>query len=282
VCDPRALAPLVVAAGALRFRSDDEPLVLAQIARESIQVRVTAAVDLWTRQHRLFDLRAANVALREGEATTLVGVRRLRLAVLADDVLAPRAGRAMGLGSDDEVGVEVVDEAEMLRRLAEDVIGRPVPQGTVPRTPADRLAAVAAIVAGVRRSVRSGERHLWGTAALAVGSTLAAASHAIGPAADHDRETLFAARDDLARTVALTTVDDAMGGTVTFAVRRTCCLLLKLPDGAQCGTCSLRDRAACIDRMTAWHRDERRRQRPGQGCEGAGGASGTSTSDWSA
>jgi hypothetical protein len=39
---------------------------------------------------------------------------------------------------------------------------------------------------------------------------------------------------------------------VTFAVRRTCCLLLKLPAGHQCGTCSLRDRDACIARMTSW------------------------------
>ncbi|HEV7758851.1 MAG TPA: hypothetical protein VGO78_07675 [Acidimicrobiales bacterium] len=251
--DPRALAPLVAVSGGRRFRSDDWALVVAQVARESIQVLVTAAVNLWTRDRRLFDMSAANVVLREGPVATEVGLRRARLAVLADDPLAPAAGT--------DAEVEVVTEAQLLQRLVERVIGRSVPLGAVPRGPADQVAAVAAIVATVRRTVRSGQRHLWGTAGLAIGSTLASASHAIGERADRDRDTLFAARRDLARTVDLTTVDDALGGTVTFALRRTCCLLLKLPDEAQCGTCSLRDHDACVARMTDWHRVERRRRR---------------------
>jgi hypothetical protein len=269
--DPRALAPLVAVSGGRRFRSDDWALVVAQVARESIQVLVTAAVTLWTRDRRLFDMSAANVVLREGAVATEVGLRRARLAVLAGDPLAPLASLARrdatgahvraDVESEVESEVEVVTEAEMLHRLAERVIGRPVPLGAVPRGPADQVAPVAAIVATVRRTVRSGQRHLWGTAGLAIGSTLASASHAIGERADRDRDALFAARRDLARTVDLTTVDDALGGTVTFALRRTCCLLLKLPDEAQCGTCSLRDHDACVARMTDWHRAERRRRR---------------------
>jgi len=256
--DPWAIAPLVTASGANRFRSDDWGLVVAQVARESIQVLVTAAVNLWTRHRRLLAMTAADVVLREGAAGTEVGLRRIRLAVLADDPLAPLAPLA---SRDGEVEVEVVTEAALLRGLTERVIGRAMPLGASPNSTADRVAAVAAIVATVRRTSRSGQRHLWGTAGLAVGSALASASHVVGDRADGDRATLFAARRDLARTVTLTTVDDALGGTVTFALRRTCCLLLKLPDELQCGTCSLRDHETCVARMTDWHRDQRRSAR---------------------
>lgn len=282
--DPWTIAPLVAASGAARFRSDDWALVVAQVAREAIQVLVTGAVELWTRRRRLLAMTAADVALREGAERTEVGLRRIRLAALEDDPLAPLAPGQHGEPGVDDAVVEVVTEGEMLRRLCDRVIGPSVPLGTTPPGTADEVAAVAAIVATVRRTVRSGQRHLWGTAGLAVGSALASASHAVGERADRDRAALFAARRDLARTVSLTTVDDAMGGTVTFALRRTCCLLLKLPDGLQCGTCSLRDHDACVERMTDWHREERRRRRgvgagpgPGQGWDGAGGASGTST-----
>jgi hypothetical protein len=254
--DPWAVAPLVTVSGANRFRSDDWALVVAQVARESIQVLVTAAVNLWTRHRRLLAMTAADVVLREGPAGTEVGLRRIRLAVLADDPLAPLASLAFR-GRE----VEVVTEAVLLRRLTERVIGRAMPLGSSPNGTANRVAAVAAIVATVRRTSRSGQRHLWGTAGLAVGSALASASHVVGERADRDRAALFAVRRDLARTVTLTTVDDALGGTVTFALRRTCCLLLKLPDELQCGTCSLRDHDSCVARMTDWHRDQRRSAR---------------------
>jgi hypothetical protein len=254
--DPWAVAPLVTVSGANRFRSDDWALVVAQVARESIQVLVTAAVNLWTRHRRLLAMTAGDVVLREGPAGTEVGLRRIRLAVLADDPLAPLASLAFR-GRE----VEVVTEAVLLRRLTERVIGRAMPLGSSPNGTANRVAAVAAIVATVRRTSRSGQRHLWGTAGLAVGSALASASHVVGERADRDRAALFAVRRDLARTVTLTTVDDALGGTVTFALRRTCCLLLKLPDELQCGTCSLRDHDACVARMTDWHRDQRRSAR---------------------
>jgi hypothetical protein len=255
--DREAVAPLVRASGRRRFGSDDWPLVVAQVARESISTLVTAAVRSWTQHRRLFDLSAANVVLREGATTTEVGLRRPRLAVLADDPLGEPADGRRAAGSE----IEVVTEPEMFTRLVERVIGRPVPLGAVPRGPADQVAGVAAIVATVRRTVRSGQRHLWGTAGLAVATALASASHVVGEQADRDRAALFAARRDLARTVRLTTVDDGAGGSLTFGVRRTCCLLVKLPAATQCGTCSLRDPDACVAGLTTWLRAERRATR---------------------
>jgi hypothetical protein len=255
--DPLAIGTLV-RSGQERFRSDDWALVLAQIARESISVLVTAGVDLWSRHRRLLDMSAANVALRDGPSSVQVGLRYGTLAVLADDPLAPLAGSAACSAG---FGVVVVNKAQMLQRLLDQVIGRSVPAGAVPRGTPDRVASVATIIATVRRTVRTGHRHLWGTAGLAVASSLASASHVVGERADRDRDLIFTVRRDLARTVRLTTTDDGLGGAVTFGLRRTCCLLLKLPDGGQCGTCSLRDHDACAARLTEWHRTERRRVR---------------------
>jgi hypothetical protein len=263
--EPLAIGPLVRSAQE-RFRSDDWALVLAQIARESISVLVTAGVDLWCRHRRLFDMSAANVVLRDGPSSVQVGLRCGTLAVLADDPLAPLASPALaplagsGAGGDG-CGVVVINKAQMLQRLLDQGIGRSVPAGSVPAGAPDRVASVATIIATVRRTVRSGHRHLWGTAGLAVASSLASASHVVGDRADRDRDLIFTVRRDLARTVRLTTADDGLGGSVTFGLRRTCCLLLKLPDGGQCGTCSLRDHDTCAARLTEWHRTERRRIR---------------------
>lgn len=250
--DDAAMEPLVAAA-CRRFRSDDRGLVVAQVARESISALATVAVELWGRQRRLFDLSAANVALRPGEVAVIAGLRQPALWVLPDDPMADR---------DD---VTVIDGAEMFDHLIDQAIGYPVPAGAVPPGQPGSIAAVAAIVASVRRTVRCGDRHLWGTAALAVGSTLARVSHTLGRRADEDREAIFATRPDLFRTVELCTVDDGPGqgpdGEITFALRRTCCLLFKLPDGSQCGSCSLRPREPAISSTADWHRNERRRLR---------------------
>jgi hypothetical protein len=255
--DPLAIGTLV-RSGQERFRSEDWALVLAQIARESISVLVTAGVDLWSRHRRLFDMSAANVVLRDGPSSVQVGLRHGTLAVLTDDPLAPLAGSAAcGAGFE----IVVVNKAQMLQRLLDQVIGRSVPAGSVPRGAPDRVASVATIIATVRRTVRSGHRHLWGTAGLAIASSLASASHVIGDQADRDRDLIFTVRRDLARTVRMTTTDDGLGGEVTFGLRRTCCLLLKLPGGGQCGTCSLRDHDSCAARLTEWHRTERQRIR---------------------
>jgi hypothetical protein len=247
--DPSSLDLLLEGSGS-RFRSDDRALLSAQLVRESVATLVTTAVRLWAHDRRLPQLGAGDVALREGEHATQVGLRHLRLAVLAGDPLA-------GLP-----GVEVLDEEGMFERLLHQAIGHPVPAGALPGGPLDRRSAVATIIAAVRRAVRCGDRHLWGTAALTAGSALAAVSHTIGPRADDDRRRLFAARPDLARTVELVTVDDRVGGELTFALRRTCCLLFKLPDRTQCGTCSLHDHDACLAWTADYHRRERRERRP--------------------
>jgi len=108
------------------------------------------------------------------------------------------------------------------------------------------------------------DRHLWGNAALAIANTLTTISHEVGLRADLDRAALLHARPDLARTL-----DDGHGGTITFAIRRTCCLLVRTNGCRQCGTCSVRARDERIDACAAYYRAERERLRS----EGSDGAS---------
>ncbi|HMG43350.1 MAG TPA: hypothetical protein VK611_18620 [Acidimicrobiales bacterium] len=225
--EPTAIDRLVRAASG-RFGSDDRALVLAQVAREAISVLVTVGVHAWAAERRVPDLTAANVVVREGPTGVVVGLRRPEVPDVVDVV-------------------DVVDDVKLFRRLLDRVLGEPLPLGALPSGPADQVAAVATVVATVRHTMRTGNRHLWGTAALAAASTLTR----LGPRADADRARLLAARPDLARTIELVAVPDA-DDVVTFPIRRTCCLLLKLPAGHQCGTCSLRPRDDCVARMTAW------------------------------
>jgi len=219
----------LVRAAAPRFGSADPGLVAAQVAREAISVLVTVGMEMLITRRRLLDLSAANVLLREGPEGVVVGLR--------DAVV---------------VGLDDMDEAKLFDRFDRLVVGEPLPLGATPAGPADQVAAVAAVIAAVRRTVRSGSRHLWGTAALAVAST------AVVTGADHDRDRILRSRPDLARTIELVTVPDD-DAPLTFPLRRTCCLLYKLPPHDQCGTCSLRDRAYCLTLMTTWSRTERLR-----------------------
>ena len=256
LADPGRLEPLIVAAEQ-RFRSADRSLLVAQVAREAVAALAAAAVEPWLRQRRLLDLSAPNVLLRPGAVTGIVGLRRATLTVLTDDPLA---------GHPD---VQVVDEEEMFRRLLRAGIGRAVPAGSAPPGRPGRIAAVAAVIAAARQVIRCGDRHLWGTAALAAATTAGRVGHAVGPRADRDFARLLAARRDLARTIELVTVPEdpadvgpgPTGTGITFAVRLTCCLLYKLPEGRMCGTCCLGDRAAQLDRLADWFRRERRRLR---------------------
>lgn len=103
------------------------------------------------------------------------------------------------------------------------------------------------VVEALRVVVRVGARHLWGSVALAVVNTLATIGRSFPERADRDRDALLARRPDLAALVELVRTDDGAGGTITYAIRRTCCLLVKLPTGRMCGTCSLRPRGERID-----------------------------------
>jgi hypothetical protein len=222
--DDRCFPALARAAGA-RFMSDDVALVAAQLVREWVSTITEAAVTMWGRDRRVFDWTAGNVAVRTDGSRT-VGLRRLDL-------------------------LDLRTEDDMLDALLSGALGRSLPAG------------VAAVVTAARRAVRSGDRHYWGTAGLAVANALTAVSHEVGDRADRDRALLLARRPDLARTVELLTVDDDLGtgDTVTCARRLTCCLLVKLPGEVQCGTCNLRDRDECVASLAAWARAERRASR---------------------
>lgn len=261
LAEPDRLLELVQAAGQRRFRSDDTGLVLAQVARESIASLATAAVGLWSQERRLLGLSAADVALAEGDEQVVVGLRRVSLAVLPDDPLAADGPRP---------GVTIVDEDTMLAHLLDGVLGVALPAGEMPAGPPDAVPALATTIAATRAVVRCGERHLWGSAALGASCALTTVSHALGKSADLDRERLFRARPDLARTLTLLTVDHRgtplaqpllHDETITFAVRKTCCLLTKLPAAEQCGTCSLRDQPECRRTLTDWYVAERREHR---------------------
>lgn len=244
---PDGLMRLVRTAGPDRFRSTDQNLVLAQVAREAVAALATAAVHTWSCQRRLLDASASNVLLRDGEIAVVAALRTPTLAVLPEDPLARQPG------------VEVVDEPTMFRRLLTRTLGYPLSPGpSPPRRPA-QVAAIAAVIAALRRLVRSGDRHLWGSVALAAVNALTHASHLTGERARSDLDALVSARPDLERTVELVTTHDPRGQPITFAIRRTCCLLYKLPDGRQCATCSLVDRDNRLASLSEWHRAERRR-----------------------
>jgi hypothetical protein len=217
--------PALARAAGSRFMSDDLALVGAQLVREWVSTITEAAVTMWGLERRLFDWTAGNVAVRTDGSRT-VGLRRLDLLVLPS-------------------------EGAMVDALLERALGRSLPAG------------VAAVVTAARRAVRSGDRHYWGTAGLAVANALTAVSHEVGARADRDRALLLGRRPDLARTVEVLTVDDGLGtgDTVSCARRLTCCLLVKLPGGVQCGTCNLRDRDECVASLAAWARAERRASR---------------------
>ncbi|MFP5488856.1 MAG: (2Fe-2S)-binding protein, partial [Acidimicrobiia bacterium] len=102
--------------------------------------------------------------------------------------------------------------------------------------------AAACYIDGLRAVVRTGTRHLWGNVALAVVNTLAALSHDAGNTADTDRRALLARRPELATALDIVSTSDEHGDELTFAIRRNCCLIFKVPGMGQCGTCSLRPR----------------------------------------
>jgi hypothetical protein len=209
----------LVRASCSRFGSDDHALVGAQVVRESVAQVVAAATEAWGRHRQLHDWRAGNVCLLPGPDRVLVGLRRL----------------------DPLVRYPALDDDAGLDQFVHQVLGPPVPAGARPPGPPAEAAAVASIVAAARRSFRSGDRHYWGTAALALVNTLTAVGHDVGARADDDRDRLLARRPDLARTVDLRTAPAGPDETVTCARRQTCCLLYRLPGGVRCGTCSLRD-----------------------------------------
>jgi hypothetical protein len=197
----------------------DRGLVVQQVVREATSVLAGAAVGLWSQRRRLLDWSAANVALTPGPMGVDVGLVDASLTVLDHDPL---------VGAEH---VTVVDEHAMLEALLDVGLGRAVPAGERPGgAEGGHASAIGVLVAECRRMVRTGDRHLWGNVALA-------AANALVHAPEADRDLVFGGRPDLLATIEL--VD---GAGCTFALRRTCCLLYKLPAGQLCSTCSLGDR----------------------------------------
>lgn len=206
-----------IADRAARASTSDHVAVGSVLCRDLVVALVRLAVAAWSEDRVVLDVSCANVAVE-------LGGERPRLALL----------RPRGTGPID-------DDAALLDRVERVVLD----------------GAVAPVVDALRSVVRVGGWHLWGSAALAVVNTLATISHRAGSRADADRAALLARRPDLARLVDVVTVADGRGRTITYAIRRTCCLLVKLPRAEMCGTCSLRSRGERIAACDEHYRAER-------------------------
>lgn len=176
--------------------------------------------------------------------------------VVGRDVLAAVTGLAVGAWVTDRVALDVssanlaVDLRGDRPRLAlarADTVEGPSSLGQLGTWLFDD--AVPCVVDGLRAITRVGARHLWGTVALGVVNTVAALGHRRPAGAVADLAQLLARRPDLTGLVELVERHDDHGDPLTYAIRRTCCLLVKVPGGGCCGTCSLRPRderiAAC-------------------------------------
>ncbi len=189
--------------------------------------------------------------------------------VLVRDLLAPITRLVVAAWCQDRVVLDVtpgnisVDVAGCATRLRLGEV-QAFPNGSAPPALPELEAVLfdgtaTAVIDGLRRVVRIGRRHLWGNVALAAVNVLASLSHRPGSPADADREALLARRPDLAALVETITARDGRGGTITYAVRRNCCLLAKLPPGTMCGTCSLRPRDERVRECDDHYRAERSR-----------------------
>lgn len=206
-----------IADRAARASTSDHVAVGSVLCRDLVVPLVRLAVAAWSEDRVVLDVSCANVAVE-------LGGERPRLALLR-----PRGRGPIG------------DDSALLDRFERVVLD----------------GAVVPVVEALCTVVRVGGWHLWGSAALAVVNTLATISHRADSRADADRAALLARRPDLARLVDVVSVADGRGGTITYAIRRTCCLLAKLPRAEMCGTCSLRPRHERIASCDEHYRAER-------------------------
>jgi ferric iron reductase protein FhuF len=220
-----------VALAARRWHTDDEAVALSLFVRELTVAVTTAAVTTFARDRRLLDLSMANLACRQTEAGAAIGVVSGDLLMLPGDGLEGRPG-----------AIVVQGDTALLGRLTTDVLD----------------GVVAPIIDAARTHIRLGERHLWGNVALAIANTLTTLGHRVGPRADSDRDDLLAARPELRPTIEVIRVADGSGDTVTFAIRRTCCLLDRVPGAMRCATCSLNDHDSTVRQVARYFVAERR------------------------
>lgn len=120
--------------------------------------------------------------------------------------------------------------------------------------------AATCYIGGLRAVTRVGAWHLWGTVALAAVNTVAALDHSREGRSERAarRDLLLQRRPELARLVDIVTIADDDGEALTYAIRRTCCLIVKLPGAGQCGTCSLRPRDERTTTCSRYFLDQRR------------------------
>jgi hypothetical protein len=218
-----ALDPVAFAAGletaCRRWRTDDAVVAVSLLVRELTVAAATVAITPFARDRRLLDVSPDSLLVRQDERVATIGLGPGPLAVLPGDEL---------VGAD---GVRVLtDDDAMFEVLIAGLL-----DGVVPR-----------IIDAARAGVRVGSRHLWGNVALAIANTLTTISGEVGSRADRDRSRLLAARPELEPTIELLEVLDGAGRELTFAIRRTCCLVDRVPGGMRCATCSLEDRSRAI------------------------------------
>jgi hypothetical protein len=224
---PDALREWITVAG-VRFGTDDPVVAASLLVREITVMATYAAVVTWSVERRVLDLSPSNVMVRESPAGALIGMRRLRMSVLAGDELAGAAG------------IDVVADADVLRAVLAASWLR---------------GSVDAVIEAGRAVVHMGQRHLYGNVGLTVVNGLAEASVRSGivERIDRDRAQLLDEHEELASTVEVFT-KQAGATTVTFAIRTTCCLLYKTESKIQCGTCSLLDRESRIRAVGDYYR----------------------------
>lgn len=212
----------------------------------------------WQPLRELLEPRGLHSAIDARVARTGCEDRVAVGSVLVRDLLAPLTRLAVAAWSQDRVVLDV-STVNVLADVSADgprvglaevraagADGHRDPLGTLEAVLLD--GTVAAMIESLRRVVRVGRRHLWGNVALAAVNTLTTLSHRVGGTADADRVALLGRRPDLLAHLDVVTTDDGRGRAITYAIRRSCCLLVKIPPGTMCGTCSLRPRA---DRIAA-------------------------------
>jgi 2Fe-2S ferredoxin len=173
-------------------------------------------IDLWSRERRAFDMSLGNVLMD-------LSARPVRIALRQPIVAAVQ-------GDDLEDAVLVPDDSALLQLVDEWILEDTVPQ----------------LIAGLRSVVRIGDRHLWGNVAVGAADALVTLSHDPMTRADDDQDLFFDLHPELAKHIERLTVPDDDGGCINYAIRRNCCLRLKLPDVSICLNCNLLGRDEAI------------------------------------
>lgn len=209
------------------------PIVAASLlVREITGLVIAVAVDLWGTSRRVLDLSLGNLELACTPDATRMALRQAGLRVVPGDPLAGAHG------------VTTTEVGDLRTALLSTVLDETVP----------------AVIESMQSAVRTGTRHLWGNVALGIANGFTSVSHTHA-GADDERRRFLAHRPELARTIELVTVDDGLGGALTCALRRNCCLLDEVDRTYRCATCSLDHDPQRRERVVAHYLAERRAAR---------------------